>query len=299
MLTLLLALASAPAADTIPMAYTAHRVYDSRHKRFSDIETLAAEVSKADVVFIGEQHDNPGTHRMELAILDAIGRRRGDVVVALEMFERDVQGVLNGYLAGTIEEADFLKATRPWPNYTADYRPLVEYAKAHGWRVIAGNVPRKIAASVFNKGIGVVQELPETSRRWAAENFECPKGKYADRVAATLKDHPAGPGPGPTPEELARMERTIYEAQCVKDETMSESIARARGTGTPLVIHYNGAFHSDYGQGTAERARRRLPEAKVIVISAIPVADLDAVKGKPDRKVGDWIIYTLMTPKKS
>ena len=298
MLTLLLALASAPAADTIPMAYTAHRVYDSHHKRFSDIEALAAEAVKADVVFIGEQHDDPGTHRMELAILDAIGRRRSDVVVALEMFERDVQDVLDNYLAGSIPEDAFLKAARPWPNYAADYRPLVEYAKARGWKVVAGNVPRKIASSVFSKGIGYIQQLPDSSRRWAAEEFQCPSDKYADRVAATLKDHPPGPGPAPTAEEMKKLGELIYQSQCVKDETMAESIARARGNGAPLVIHFNGAFHSDYGQGTAERARRRLPKATVLVVSAIPVADLDAVKGKPDRKLGEWIVYTLKGPKK-
>ncbi len=298
MLTLLLALASAPPADTIPIAYTAHRVYDSHRKRFSDIESLAAAAAKSDVVFVGEQHDDPGTHRLELALLDAIGRRRGDVVLALEMFERDVQPVLDAYLEGKIPEDAFLKAARPWPNYAADYRPLVEYAKARGWKVVAGNVPRKIAASVFSKGIGSIQQLPDSSRRWVAESFECPTGKYADRVAATLKDHPAGPGPAPTAEEMTRMGQLIYEAQCVKDETMAESIGRARGNGAPLVIHYNGAFHSDYGQGTAERTRRRLPHSKVLVVSAIPAADLDAVPGKPDRKIGEWLIYTLKPVKK-
>lgn len=94
------------------------------------------------------------------------------------------------------------------------------------------------------------------------------------------------------------MGQLIYEAQCVKDETMAESIGRARGNGAPLVIHYNGAFHSDYGQGTAERTRRRLPHSKVLVVSAIPAADLDAVPGKPDRKIGEWLIYTLKPVKK-
>lgn len=298
MLTLILALVSAPVVDTIPVTYTPHRVYLAKKKRFSDLETLAASVSKADVVFVGEQHDDPGTHRMEIALLEAVGRRRSDVVVALEMFERDVQPVLDSYLEGKIPEDAFLKATRPWPNYATDYRPLVEFAKARGWKVIGGNVPRKIASSVFSKGIGVVQQLPDSSRRWAATDFQCPKDKYAERVAATLKDHPAGPGPAPTAAEMAKMGELIYQSQCVKDETMAESIARARGNGAPLVIHYNGAFHSDYGQGTAERVRRRLPNANVLVVSAIPVADLDAVEGKPDRKLGEWLIYTLKPVKK-
>lgn len=295
MLTLILALASAPVADTIPVPYTPHRVYFADKKRWADVETLAAAAAKSDVVFVGEQHDDGGTHRMELALLDAIGRRRSDVVVALEMFERDVQVVLDSYLAGTITEDAFLKASRPWPNYANDYRPLVEYAKARGWKVIAGNVPRKIASGVFSKGLASVQQLPDSSRRWAATDFNCPNDKYAERVAATLKDHP---GPAPSAEEMKRMGELIYQSQCVKDETMAESIVRARGNGSPLVIHYNGAFHSDYGQGTAERVRRRLPKAKVLVVSAIPVADLDAVEGKPDRKLGEWLIYTLKPAKK-
>jgi hypothetical protein len=53
------------------------------------------------------------------------------VVVAMEMFERDVQGVLDQYLAGTITEEQFLKASRPWPRFATDYRPLVEFARAH------------------------------------------------------------------------------------------------------------------------------------------------------------------------
>lgn len=39
---------------------------------------------------------------------------------------------------------------------------------------------------------------------------------------------------------------------------MAESIVRARSAGgSPLVIHMNGAFHSDYRDGTAERVTRR------------------------------------------
>ncbi len=97
--------------------YTPHRVYDSQHKQWTDFESMAAELAKQDVIFLGEQHDDPSTHRMEAALLDAIARRRGNVVVSMEMFERDVQPVGDAYMAGKIDEATFLKTSRPWPNY--------------------------------------------------------------------------------------------------------------------------------------------------------------------------------------
>jgi uncharacterized iron-regulated protein len=290
---LLAALTLGGPVDTIPAGYTPHRVYDSHHKRWTDFESMAAELAKVDVIFLGEQHDDPSTHRMEAALLDAIARRRGNVVVALEMFERDVQPVLDEYLAGKIDEATFIKTSRPWPNYATDYRPLVEFAKAHGWHVVAGNIPRKMASAASSKGIGAISGLTDSTRRWAAAEFNCPKDDYFRRFGETMKQHPMGPGPAPTDAEMADMTEKFYQAQCAKDETMAESIAwvKKSAPNPPLVIHYNGAFHSDFTEGTAARTRRRLPDAKVAVISAIPVPSLDAIEPKPLRKQGDWLLF--------
>lgn len=287
MIHLLLLLAAQHPDTTPPELWAAHRVYDSRHKEYRDFETLAAAAAAADVVFLGEHHDDRATHQMELALLQAVARRRSNVVLALEMFERDVQPILDQYLAGAIPEQAFLKAARPWPNYVADYRPLVEFARAHHWPVIAGNVPRKLASAVATNGLDGVSQLVDSTRAWAAGEFRCPgNDEYFRKFTQAMGEHPMGPG-GPTVEHM-------YQAQCVKDETMAESIVRARGdAGAPLVIHYNGDFHSDQGLGTAERVRRRLPKANVVIITAIPVPKLDSVDAKAMRKQADWLLFVL------
>src|SRR5947209_2387656 len=117
--------------------YVPQRVYDTRQKAFGDFETMLADLARADVILVGEQHDDPNTHRLELAVLEGLTRRRVPLVFALEMFERDVQPVLDDYLSGRISEDRFLAASRPWPRYATDYRPLVEFAKAHAIPVIA------------------------------------------------------------------------------------------------------------------------------------------------------------------
>jgi uncharacterized iron-regulated protein len=288
MITLLLALAVTAPADTIPAQWTPHRVYDVKHKRFSDLEALAAQAVSYDVVFFGEQHDDGNAHQLQRGLLEAIARRRSDVILSMEMFERDVQPVLDAYLAGNMAEADFLKASRPWPNYAKDYRPLVEFAKAKGWKVVAANVPRPIASSVAKGGLDpVIAALPDSARFWTAGAFSCPKDDYFDRFGEAMGGH------GPT--DPASIFRT-YEAQCVKDETMAESIVRAqRENGGALVVHMNGSFHSNYGDGTAERVRNRGVK-KTLIISAIPVPDLDTVKPKEDKKLGEWLIFTLRVP---
>ena len=106
--------------------------------------------------------------------------------------------------------------------------------------------------------------------------------------------------PAPSDAEMADMTEKFYQAQCAKDETMAESIAwvRKSAPNAPLVIHYNGAFHSDFTEGTAERVRRRLPDAKVSVISAIPVPALDSLEPKSMRKQGDWLLFVFRAPDK-
>ena len=102
--------------------------------------------------------------------------------------------------------------------------------------------------------------------------------------------------PGDTDSAKAAALDRYYQSQCMKDETMAESIVRARAEHgpTPLIVHLNGAFHSNFGLGTVERVERRMPDAKLVVITAIPVASLDDVRpSRDDRKQGDWLVYTL------
>lgn len=280
--------------------YTPQRVYDSDQKRFSAFEAMLAELSRAEVVFIGEQHDDPATHRLELAILEGVARRRASVVVAMEMFERDTQQSLDDYLAGRINEQEFLKASRPWPNYAADYRPLVEFAKAKGWRALAGNVPRRYASQVSRNGLASLDALPKEDRAFIAREIECPRDDYFKRFAETMKAHPGAHGAKANESELQAMTERFYLAQCIKDETMAESIARVNADPAqpaPLIVHFNGAFHSDYHLGTAARTRRRLPRSRVRVVSIIPVDDLDNVKAEEYRKRGDYLVFTLKQAK--
>ena len=58
-------------------------------------------------------------------------------------------------------------------------------------------------------------------------------------------------------------------------------------------MHVNGAFHSDYGLGTAERVKRRLPGSASLVVSFVPVRDLDGVDGRSQRTLADFIVFTL------
>lgn len=287
-------LAPQQAAPHPPVAfYVPERVYDTASRTFVDFEVMLASLAKADVVFVGEQHDDPNTHRLEASILDGLHRRKVTPVLSLEMFERDTQTALDDYLAGRISEEEMLKRSRPWPRYATDYRRMVEMARERQWTVVAANVPRRIAAAVSKEGKDAVAGLPEADRSLVASDLQCPLDRYFNRFVESMGDHPSG---NKTAEEQRISMERYYLAQCVKDETMAESIAAAYGkrSASGPVVHYNGAFHSDFGLGTAERVRRRLPGRKAVVVTMIPVADLDSLSPTGDDLTrADYLVYTV------
>ena len=286
-----------PQHPPVAAVYVPQRVYDMRRKAFSDFEAMLADLARADVVIVGEQHDDPNTHRLEAAILQGLLRRRVPLTVSLEMFERDVQPALNEYLAGRAAEEEFLKGARPWPRYGTDYRPLVEMARAHGWPVIAANVPRRYASEVAKNGLTSIDGLANEERAFVSKDLQCPLDGYFDRFAESMGNHPA-PGSDAQSADVQRATtERYYFSQCVKDETMAESIALAfdRQSGQPgCIVHFTGSFHSDFGTGTAERVRRRMPGRRVAVVTLMPVEDIDtAAPDQDDAGRAEYLIYTV------
>lgn len=264
------------------------RVWDARAAAWIDLSAMADDLARHDVVFVGEQHDDPATHRLEAALLEAVGERAGRVILSLEMFERDVQLLLDEHAVGRMAEAEFLARSRPWSNYVADYRPLVRLASARGWPVVAANVPRPLASAVSRGGLAVLDTLPVShGRLFAAERRCAPEGEYFRRFGQAMGGMQGHGGADPQ----ATLRR-FYEAQCLKDETMAESIVRARQAWPGwMVVHFNGGFHSDHRLGAVERLARRLPHARIAVVAVVPVADPAAANPAEHAGKGDYVVF--------
>jgi uncharacterized iron-regulated protein len=285
--------AVARAHSGITSGYTPHRVYDVASGDYIDFEALAARAAAADVVFFGEQHGHAPAHRLQHALLEALARR-GGATLSMEMFERDVAGLVEGYAAGTVALDTLIARARPWPRYATDYHPLVEEARRQGWRVVAANVPRPLASRIAQEGIGVLQMLPPAQRAHAAAALECPDDEYRTRFIEEMSRHPTGNADAEA--EAARYQR-YYESQCAKDETMAESIVAALQAGaTKPVVHVNGAFHSDFGDGVPVRVRRRAPGTRILILTSVQAGDLDTADPAPHATRADYLLFTLAAP---
>lgn len=270
---------AAPVAVPVPDSLAGRFAVYTAEGRPADLAAVLRAMGTADAVFLGEQHDDAPTHRLQRVLLEAAhaayGARR-PVALGLEMAERDVQLVLDEYLAGTIRERDYLAAARPWANYAADYRPLVEYAREHGLPVIAANAPGRYVNLVSREGEAALAGLDRQARAFLPPlPVAPPSGPLATKFRALMEGMAGHTSPhGASPHGGAPTVDGMLAAQNLRDAAMAEALARwlAAHRGG-LVLHLNGVFHSEAGLGVPEHLARYRRGARALVVSFRRVPD--------------------------
>ena len=243
----------------------AYYFYNSKGKKVKFQKVVKAAL-EADVVFFGESHNNPIAHWMELEFTKAFYDVKGDkLVLGAEMFERDNQLILNEYLTGKISGKSFKDEARLWPNYSTDYKPLVEFAKKHRLPFIATNIPRRYASVVYKKGFEGLDSLYAESKSYIA-----PLPIEYDPEVKCYKDMLSMGGMG------GHVNENFPKAQAVKDATMAYSIAGYAEKGK-LFFHYNGSYHSDNYQGILWYLNKYKPGLKILTITTVEQPDIDTI----------------------
>lgn len=230
-----------------------------------------------DLIFVGEIHDSRLAHDAELTLLSGLSERDPKMVLALEMFERDVQDILDDYLKGGISEDKFLELSRPWPNYQDDYRPLIELAKKKGIPVVAANVPRRTAAAVAmaNK---ISPKVVGEDRLFLPKKVHLDSREYHKRFVASMVEMPHH-----TPMKNINKEG-LYKAQVLKDAVMAASLEPFLDR---RILFCCGHFHSDYHLGIPYQLQTNHPELKIAVITFGP--SVEDLLMKDRSRVADFI----------
>eukprot|EP00419_Tripos_fusus_P049452 CAMPEP_0172831398 /NCGR_PEP_ID=MMETSP1075-20121228/22946_1 /TAXON_ID=2916 /ORGANISM="Ceratium fusus, Strain PA161109" /LENGTH=469 /DNA_ID=CAMNT_0013673863 /DNA_START=36 /DNA_END=1441 /DNA_ORIENTATION=- len=249
------------------------------------------------VVLLGEVHDDGVTHKLQLQFLrhcHNVCREQGRrLVLSLEMFETDVQQVLDEYiLRQAIREQDFLQDSRPWANYRQDYRPLVEFCREKGIKVIAANTPRRYTSLVARGGCRALQDLAQQRCATDSSYDKLPplplppasaayRQKFIETMASQMGPSTAQASADGCPfigfraEDVRNADPKMLEAQLLWDHSMAKSIADTlRGdelghlthplAPRPLVLHICGAFHCAHGLGIPEAISRYASELSMV-----------------------------------
>ncbi|AJQ53542.1 TPA: ChaN family lipoprotein [Aeromonas hydrophila] len=243
-------------------------------------EQALARVADADIVLVGELHTHPAVHLLQARMLAGLAADGRPLVLSMEQFSRADQPVLDAYLAGRIGEAALIRDGNAWPNYQSDYRPLVEFAKAHHLPVIAANAPKPLVSCVGQEGPAWLEKLPASRRSQLARTLTLGDDPYRQKFMASLHHGDA--------DSNARR----FAAQTSWDDTMAESMVDyLRSHPGQRIMHIAGNFHVEGGLGLASRIASRNPDLKVALVvpelTAPPAGDGQPAAGRvADVRVG-------------
>jgi uncharacterized iron-regulated protein len=210
------------------------------------------------IVYVGETHDNPAAHRVQLRVLDALSERYpGRVALGLEMFTAGQQPVLDRWIAGELTEKEFLRESGWHEQWKMDfdyYRDILLFARERHIPIVGLNAEKDLVRTIGRKGPeGLVSE--EQSRLPEMDLDDPYQGAL---VKAIYGGHIKGE---------AQLEGFL-RVQTLWDETMAENVANflagPQGENMHMMI-MAGGNHVQYGFGIPRRVFRRLPTSYALV----------------------------------
>jgi uncharacterized iron-regulated protein len=220
---------------------------------------LLDDLTRTKVIFVGESHDQIEQHQIQVKMIQALVARGKDVVVAMEMFERSQQPILDRWSQGLLTEEEFLKEVQWETIWGMDYelyKGILDIAKAHHLKVLGLNVPRDLVRKVAENGIKKV--LPED--RKMLPQMDLTDQQHRAYIASIYNGHEKG---------QAKDFENFYEAQCLWDEGMAETLSgllKSSGGEGKTVLVFAGSGHVVFGFGIPNRLYRRISIPYQIVV---------------------------------
>lgn len=246
---------------------------------------ILQELAKADVVYLGETHDRPEDHQAQLEIIQELYRQNRKVAIALEMFQRPYQGVVDRYLAGKITAAELVEQSeynRRWAYPWEYYAPILQFAKQHQLPVLALNTPTEVTRKVAREGLESLtakdqQYIPPISEIHT-DNLEY---RQMSQQAYELH-HQAGQG------NSKNFER-FFTAQVLWDETMEDKIEQFLKTNPDYkVVVLAGQAHIVYIYGIPSRVSRRFTDRQVVQRSVL-LSPPENISSDQKKAIADFV----------
>lgn len=222
---------------------------------------LIQELGKANIIYLGETHNQVADHQAQLQLIQLLYQQNPQIAIAMEMFQRPYQGILDQYLQGKITESQLLEQSQyhqrwgfPWENYTE----IVQFAQKHNLPLLAINTPTEVTRKVAKEGL---DSLTPSEQKYIPPRSELDlnSAEYRQMLLEIYQQHHHGGNSN------SRDFEKFFLAQILWDETMAEAIANQVKTHPhKQVIVLVGQGHVIYNYGIPSRVQRRLENVNFI-----------------------------------
>ena len=275
-----------------------YKVYSVKTGKEVALNDIVEDMKNYDVLFFGEEHNDSVPHYLENKMFESLfSKYANKVTLSMEMFDRDVQVVMNEYLKGEIREKNFNKDARIWSNYR-DYKPMVEFAKKNQLDVVCANAASRYTNLAGRKGQKGLMALPEESKKnFAPLPYDTATGKYYDKLMGLSSHDPAPAAKDTTKKAPAKMPSmgsyNLIMGQSLWDATMAYSISEyLKKNAGKMVMQVNGRFHSDERFAVVAQLKKYSPKTRALIISTGRDESYPNIDWSLHKDQGDYIIMT-------
>ena len=273
-LELLLVACSAPeerASDPLE-----ERIFRSRDLGEVSREDLLAKLDTARVIYLGEKHDNPRHHALQLDIVRALIERGHHPAIGFEVFETAETSLLMSYATAKVAKThqgkmpppeERLRGALGWgaqrDQSWAFYGPLVQIARQHELVIFGIDLPRSLRRRIARVGIDGLTKVEQRLLDPTAPRSDA----YADLMRARLKAMHCGHGSD------AYIER-LYQNWVARNDTMATAISDiVAGQGGEPVVVILGAGHTQHNMGAYARVADLAPGIEQVNLAFREVAE--------------------------
>jgi len=249
------------------------RVWDVVVGAWSDPKQMDDALARADVVLLGETHDNADHHLLQAARVVSLVVRGRRPALAFEMLDAPDQSVVDAADSPEALENAVKWADSGWPPFEM-YRPIFEAGYGARLPIVAADLSNGEAQSIARGG-----ELPEDLR---LELESAPlKAEQLESWRQEMRDSHCGMLPERAVDPMVR-------AQRARDLRLARRLMSAGPGGAVLIA---GAGHVRRDRAVPAWIVRLAPSTKV---AAVGFVEVSARVPHPERELWpyDYVVFT-------
>lgn len=223
------------------------------------LEQMAADIRKADIVFVGESHNDKRHHDAQLSIIRALANLKVPLAIGIEMFRANSQKDLDRWTEGAMSLDTFKKVYYDnWDISWPLYANIFLYARDSRIPMVGLNVPPEITRKVSREGFssltaGELKQLPP--------GISCDvDDQYRAFIRKAYEAHHGGA------ESFSR----FCEAQMIWDKAMAWRLVNyLKANRGKTVVALAGTGHS-WKRGIPEQVRKISDYRTRVILPEIP-----------------------------
>jgi uncharacterized iron-regulated protein len=221
----------------------------------ASVRQIADRAKQAEIVYLGELHDNPQHHAIQARILEALLADGGRPAIAFEMVPETQQAVLEAAVKSDASAAEVDRqlawSAQGWPGF-ANYWPLFELARKNKLPVVATDLDPAVSRRIGRRGLGAAGEDPARLRSAMPDDPVRDKA-IAQRIRAAHCDQISE-------SRALRMLEGWYARNVVIARRVASGLERA-----PQVVVIIGRGHQSPG-GVPEQLAALRPGTRQLVV---------------------------------